>query len=639
MSAETGPATRPAAGGRWAWLVALWLTVALWPALGAPLDGSFDSSWRWAVAVAAARGLPAGLLPAGPLAAWLEPRAIESGTLVAASLFAVATRLLWWVALAGLFGTRRSPGRWAAMALLWLLGTAVAGRVPDEELVVLVLLLSFSWWRDAGEAPPELGRSAAAGALAGILLLVKASAGLEACAALAGAVGVRALRRRQGMTGPAVALGSSLLGGAAVGAWVAFDSPASCVRWASAVPELLSGYGATMALGLSDRGGLAAAGALLGVAAAAAWAFARRTPTAGLWLAMPIAFAAVAKHALVRPDVHLLGLVAWSVAVLGVAVVVAERRDESVLALTAGLVVLASAWPQARFLGTVERGAPLVRRAVGLEGVVNALETLRPEARRRLLDGLGRRRLAEWRQPGLAAETLSAGGVDAVPWRLTLLAANGLERGWSPSPSFQFYQASTAVLERRQAEHFAGATAPRWLIAHFDPLEGRNPLWEAPRTWRAIASRYRIAARPEGLLLLERRPTPGAWSERELGQAPLEWGAWMRLPEVAPGECLLARVELVPTPLGRLRRALFRSEPVYLDLAGGSRRSTGRALPELAAEGLVLDEAPTRLDELAAWLEGAGSPIWRRVRWRSGDAGRYRSATVRWFALRPSVSG
>jgi hypothetical protein len=391
-----------------------------------------------------------------------------------------------------------------------------------------------------------------------------------------------------------------------------------------------------MALDLGPAADVAALAPIAACAAAGAFAAARRTRLGALWLAAALPLVAALKHAIVRTDVHALAAPALGVGVLGLAVLLAESRREALLAGVLGLLALAAAVPHARSLGSLEprRFAALVTGAEGGRGLMATLGWQRREAS---LRRSGAARLRPFRAPRLERLAVLEGGVDVVPWRLTLLEANGLAAAWRPSPSFQLYQASTPALEARSAAHFASPAAPRRLLAHFDPLEGRQPLWEAPRVWRTLAERYAppaAAIAGGGPLVLERRSRPRAWQVREIGSGELRWGAWHDLPAVAAGETLFAEIELRPTPLGRLRRALVRAEPVWLDLGGRGPIRRWRLVPELARFGLAVGETPRDLGGLGSWLAGAPERTGTRCRLRSADAGRYLPVTVRWSARR-----
>jgi hypothetical protein len=609
--------------------VVAWLVLALWPPLAAPLDGSFDSSWRWGLAARAVAGAPPALLSYGPLGHWLEPRAIEGGGLAVPALLLVLVRAAWLAALLALWRARPEPGRWAGAAALLIGATWLAGRWSDWELALVVLALVGGW---ASGGRSGAGALLAAGALTGLASFLKVSAGAGAWAAVVAALAARRFVARAPIAAGGSALAAGLFAGLAVGLASGFSAPREALGWARALPAVISGYGASMALPSTPAARLAVAVPVLAAAAMLLYARAVRSPALGFWCAAALPVALAARHALVRPDLHALAAPFAGVGALALGALLERRPRAAGLALALGVTTLAAAAPHARHT-TAPAAAGLARLALGVEGARALPQALAPISRARELRAAQAGALERWRIP--APEQLVPGGVDVVPWRIVALEASGLGAAWVPSPAFQLYQASAPALERRMAEHFAGGRAPRWILLHDDPIDRRQPLWEAPRAWREIAARYRVRGPAGAFRLLERRVTPRRWVERELGRGELAWGRWARVPRAGDGESVWAEVELDPTPVGRLRRLALRAEPVWLDTAGGGPKSAWRLVPDLARFGLALDAPPGDLGELADWVErGSTRERLRRIRLRSSDAGRYRPVRVRWLALR-----
>lgn len=613
--------------------VALWLAVALWPVLGAPLDGSFDSSWRWAINVAAARHLGAGLLPAGPLAFWLEPRATETNGLAAAATVAVLLRLVWISAWVGLFRSAVSRWRWAAWAGLSFAAVVIAGRWPDVEWLCLELALLAPWL--TGERDSRLARAnvVLGGLLAGLAPFVKVSLGAQALALAAAGAVVRARVAPRASRREIARLAAATAGGLAVGAVAAFDSLRELASWLAAAPSVLAGYGASMAL--FDRlpaeriGAAAALLALGGVAVSAA----RRSRLLPLWSAAAPALLAAAKYALVRQDVHAAAPILLMTVVLGLAGLLTREPRSAIALFVAGVLVAGLGAP----LASGERlrdGAGIVRLVSGRTGAERAIETLRWKSHGKELQQRGGRRLARLVEREERRIVPQEGTLDVVPWRLTLLEAMGVTSRWVPAPTFQLFQASTPSLDRRVAAHFAGQKTADSLLVHFDPIDERQPLWEAPLAWRSILAGYEVGARSGRLLVLRRRAARRQTVVRPLGETVLEWKRWIALPRVGEGERLVAEIDFSPTPGGRLRRAWKRAEPVWIDLGGRGRTESWRLLPEQARFGLEIGAAPRNLGELERWL--AGEPIAppKSLRLRSADRRRYRPVGVRWLAAR-----
>ena len=266
---------------------------------------------------------------------------------------------------------------------------------------------------------------------------------------------------------------------------------------------------------------------------------------------------------------------------------------------------------------------------VALQHARGQIEALAAQSRERLAPlRVESAQLERWR-----AERSS---FDVLPWDLLLLPANGL--AWRPNPVLQLYQVSTVDLDRRVAAHFAAQRAPDRVVVHFDPIDGRGLLWEAPESWRTILARYAPAAEQPfaGRLVLERWQRPAEWVERPLGETALLPGEWAALPEVEPGERVLLALDLEPTALGRLRAALFRTEPCGLALGGkGGRVRHGRLVPGVAGSGLIVDLPARNAGDLAALLGADGRGSVHRVRLEGPGLGAYATPVrARWSAAR-----
>jgi hypothetical protein len=210
------------------------------------------------------------------------------------------------------------------------------------------------------------------------------------------------------------------------------------------------------------------------------------------------------------------------------------------------------------------------------------------------LDDLRRAQTDHLLDAEVAPDLREATGDDlgVVPWELGYCFANGID--CVPSPTLQTFAAYTHRLDQATARHYAGPSAPRFVVVGPDALDGKHIAFETPATWRALADCYRLApVQPAPDLLLARRPGPCLRPEAPLGTMPARFDQWVPVP---PAETpVSAAVPLDLTPLGRAARLAHRIPPVYLDLAHRSGlRWRVRLVPDTARNGLPLDLAPRR---------------------------------------------
>ncbi len=586
----------------------------LLPPFGRPYSPGLDPGYAWGVAESFRQGAVPGLdtvFPYGPLGFLLlgppDPE-LAPWSLVyllgvhCAGLAAVALLLLRR-------GSRAVAWAWAAAALA--VHVAFFSSIEHEPAVAVAALLMPAL-AGATLAPAA---AAAAGALAALALLVKISTGAIAGAlVLAGAVAL-AVRGRPGRR-PLAALAGGGLAVLAAAVPLLFGSPSAFVSWLSGEAELAAGFASAMSV--PGPGHVEAIGACaLGLLALAACAAHRRRPAgAGVWLGLLPAAWLAWRHGFVRADGHLFQfaylLLAWLL-LAGLALPPGAARRIWTGVLAASLAVALATTTQ------VERPGGLVPRDVvtGRSGLGNLWSYLHARGQIEGLAAQSRERLAPLRVEGAELDRWRTDGTsfDVLPWDLLLLAANGL--AWRPNPVLQLYLAATPELDRRVAAHFASPRAPDRVVVHFETIDGRQLLWEAPETWRTLLARYAPAATQPftGRRVLERRARPAAWSERALDEIELAPDQWVSLPRVEPGERLLLALDLEPTPLGRLRGALFRTEPLALALGGeGGRVRHERLVPGVAGGGLIVDlpvRGPEDFDALFA-PEAAGCV--RRIR-------------------------
>jgi hypothetical protein len=175
------------------------------------------------------------------------------------------------------------------------------------------------------------------------------------------------------------------------------------------------------------------------------------------------------------------------------------------------------------------------------------------------------------------------GPADWVPYNINRLLANGA--AWQPRPVAQSFEAFTPGLAARNARHFDGARAPRYVVAEIAPIDGRWPLLEDPLTWQALLRHYGLAdAVP--MPLLRRFPEPRSESVTALTVRFSEQG--LAIPVAAPATYVRMTARYRRPLADRVAGALVRDPPLFavLTLADGAKRRM-RFLPDVAAAGFI----------------------------------------------------
>ena len=588
------PATDDVRRRRLAWAVAA--AVALWtfPSMTPPGSASLDGAWILEINRLAASRHHFGAEVAftyGPLGRLLYP--VDMGShLRQASLLRFAFAIAFALGLARILRRADRPEVLAAAAVFQVAAFALGldSRIFGFEYQLMLLLPLLTWLALEGRSATGL---AAAAAVATLAVFAKTTLGAGWIAAVGAAAALAALRRDWRLPAAAAVAATAAL---AAAAWLLFPSPGELLPWLRASLDLAGGYSEAMSLG--GLWGLTVAGAasLLAFLGLGAWLLARRSPAGSLALVFAAPVFLAYKHGFVRQDaLHTAVFFTFLAGVLGLlALAAGAGRGRTVALAGAGLAVILAV--PARHRHPDHSGFPL-RAVAGWAGATNLAAWL-------TLDDLRRARTADLLAadvaPGLREATGDELGV--VPWELGYCFANGID--CVPSPTLQTFAAYTHRLDQATARHYAGASAPRFVIVAPEALDGKHVAFEAPATWRALAECYRLApVQPAPDLLLTRRPGPCLRPETPLGAMPARFDEWLPVP---PSEApVSAAVPLDLTPLGHLARSLHRIPPVYLDLVQRSGLTWRvRLVPDTARNGLPLDLAPRRGWELREIFQG-----------------------------------
>jgi hypothetical protein len=578
--------------------VLAYLVLATFPGEFRAITPGLDPSWTYGINVLPHTDFRFGqdvVFTYGPLGYLLVPHHIGSN-LAQAAVFWVATQAAM-VALA-VYHFRRNR-RVAAVVLFAVtyLAAMAFGLILDNRLTLLVALLLT--------VPPEDRRvwpfsTAAAAALAAMLLFAKFNIGLGALAMVVLASGAWLLARRARLRHVALWVGVPLAVVTLLGAMVLLGGTGNFLLWLSLGAEIVRGFPSAMGFGEPP---LLPILALCGVAAAAAaMAVLARRERGMLPMLLPLAVVVFLafRHSFVRHHGRFL-----SAALLG-AIAVVMLTAGSRRRLVAGGVAAILVLPPAIAMSAQEPcGCPINARALGPSGWSRVSAMLRWGETTRGLDRASELALradtlpAEWIEEIEGARA----AVDALPWEIAVTRANGLP--WIPNPVLQSYHAYTTVLDRRVAEHFAGDRAPPFLIVQYLDIDGRHPMLASPAMWRSIVSGYEVARHDtlRGLVLLRRRARPVPLTLSAAGSVEATSGRWIEVPQTEG--LFFGRIELDPSLVARLAAAFWRIEAVYVDLDygdGGYVRV--RVLPGTFPDGLLLNRPPLTEERFVGFLSG-----------------------------------
>lgn len=564
----------------WLWrtVVFLLLTVSF---VRFPRDAEtgLDPSWRMALNHFLADGTAFGtraVFTYGPLGLFM-------GHTYTGEFFAL--HLVWQFVASGAIA-------WAVFALgrpLALGGRVVLGgfflcyatQYVDFLYIAGIAAFAVLLIRDAAEQRPW--QTAACAALLGLFMTVKfthimlGGVGLAAAFALDWHAG----RRRRAWTVLGTAAGTFLL------IWIAAgQSPFAIPSYLLNSWQISQGY--EDAMFLDEPAAMFAAGAwtvaLLAAYGALAW-FTRTDTPRTLALGAVVAAGTYLnwKHGFVRADGHVFGFFLWAAFV--VVAFPALLADGDRWRWAKRLVLLGALgcaiWGtvqifQFSVIGGVEMGARDIREKIAR---LARLPELHAEYDARLAAITEKAALPRVRA------AVGKDAVDLIGHDQAFVLLNKLN--YTPRPVFQSYSAYTPRLAELNAKFLASARAPQWLLHRVGSLDERPAMLDEAPLLRELLVRYEYAFTERDLLVWRRRTDPLAAAPtppEPVREGRVKFGDAVDLSDLA-GRSVWLEVDWGWSLRGRLRRLLYKTPELRLEVTDANGVKRSHRLPQLLAHG------------------------------------------------------
>ena len=597
-----------------------YFALASFPGLPTPRGTGIDESLILGLNMARAQGLVAGtdvIAVFGPLG-WLRYPDPTAGGLAPALVYRFGLWLVWLAAMARLAATVGSRPR--AAWLVFVFGAIVLTDVMRGDFLEFALVgLALLPFADERLRRIEL---AALAVLAGLAATVKLNEGAEALLLLLCVAAVTMPRR--------VAEVAAIYVASTIGFYFLatgrFSTLPAYLRngW-----DVVSGNSVSMILiGPISEPVFAAVSIVALLVGIPAVSDKPRALVAGLVPAAVVAFFGF-KHAMVRQHAHILGF----------------GTD---IGLAALFVLICAAGRDGRLIGAFQTAALLVSLGISLgSGAASIQERFTLAAARtelwrwahwnssyREIEAADRRTRDTLRLGPEYHAAIGCGSVDAVPYDIARVRANGWR--WRPEPTLESYVAYTPRLDRLDAERLADPRGADFVLLDWSAIDGRHPFLESPLSWHVLLDRFEPRTAGAHPLLLARRATGRLGIPRALGGTVAHWEERLQLPGC--DGILMARADIGESAFGSVRKALYRLNPVSLDVtyASGETRRWRAVWPNLAS-GFIVDPMPRNPDEFAAFertLARLSDPV-VSVAFHADSANQFRSTIrVTWLELR-----
>jgi len=199
-----------------------------------------------------------------------------------------------------------------------------------------------------------------------------------------------------------------------------------------------------------------------------------------------------------------------------------------------------------------------------------------------------------------------------------------------PRPVFQTYAAFTPALMELNRSFYESERAPSFVAVNLQPFPFHLPTMEDGLALQSLVRHYEPVLSERGVLLWERHAPPGGTEvvRTVVLDRTVPVGAWLELGALDPG-CYVARIEIEPTLLGRLRELAYQPAPLILEVQAMARNPYRFSLGhELAKGGMILDPLIGNQRDLARWAAGLRVSRPRAIRLEGDGSFHAREARV-----------
>jgi len=324
------------------------------------------------------------------------------------------------------------------------------------------------------------------------------------------------------------------------------------------------------------------------------------------------------KYAVVRQDAHLLRLLMVAIPVaclMYVSWASRTRRDRQVLCLIVAFSVLAVWGNNLPFSGggsslLAVLGSPV--NNIEQNNFVEYFNVTKQDSQWAHYSAAG---LGGAALPSSMLQQIGRGGVDVFPWETSIIAANNLKWDNRPSPfSFETYD---PYLDNINTKFFESKAAPEYIIWHstgpgsVGGIDGRHVLWDEPKTFRTVLSRYTLAQSNDSFMLLKKNvaavPAPSLDQTMSLSAIPAT-GRWVTLKPYQRSKPLFVQTTIKQSVSDKLTAELIRGKTYFLTLlyANGTVNEY-RLIPENTSQGILVNGLPNTWDGLTQFVASRGS--------------------------------
>ncbi len=212
---------------------------------------------------------------------------------------------------------------------------------------------------------------------------------------------------------------------------------------------------------------------------------------------------------------------------------------------------------------------------------------------------------------------IGSSGVDIYPWEASIVAANNLN--WQPRPSPFSFESYTPTFDSLNARYFTSSNAPKYIVwqnvlgninGSTSSIDGRNVLWDEPKTIRTILQTYSTVAYADNkLILFKKRALKTIKKVDVIKTQKVLWSQRFNVPSLTgENKYLFLSASYKTDKLIKLEGLLLRTESISLIIYYKNGESSSyRIIPANLSQGFLINPLPDNWLQLIHLFSRKGS--------------------------------
>ena len=176
--------------------------------------------------------------------------------------------------------------------------------------------------------------------------------------------------------------------------------------------------------------------------------------------------------------------------------------------------------------------------------------------------------------------------INIMPWDISMLYA--YDMNWMPNPIFQTYAIYTPYLDTLSYNFYKSNKAPEYILLNNISIDGRYPIFDSPKAFKAILSNYRFILIDHDNLLLERSSNGRFLEEKPIKEGVSELAEPLLIPE-SSNDYQFLYMDLELSLIGKVMNLFYRVPPLNIEFEYFSKKNdTYRFVRSLSEDGFLI---------------------------------------------------